>query len=52
MTRSIIQKLSEKLATLISLQPLVISFALNAVLDAALAAVVLQSQLTTGWLAR
>jgi hypothetical protein len=52
MTRSIIQKLSEKLATLISLQPLVISFALNAVLDAALAAVVLRSQLTTGWLAR
>ena len=43
---------SEKLATLISLQPLVISFALNAVLDAALAAVVLRSKLTTGRLAR
>jgi hypothetical protein len=38
---------SEKLATLISLPPLVISFALNAVLDAALAAVVLRSQLRT-----
>jgi hypothetical protein len=38
---------SEKLATLIALQPLVISFALNAVLDAALAGVVLRSQLTT-----
>ena len=38
---------SEKLATLISLQPLVLSFALNAVLDAALAGVVLRSQLRT-----
>ncbi len=38
---------SEKLATLVSLQPLVISFALNAVLDAALAGVVLRSQLRT-----
>ncbi|MDO8478424.1 MAG: hypothetical protein Q7W02_19950 [Candidatus Rokubacteria bacterium] len=38
---------SEKLATLISLRPLVLSFALNAVLDAALAGTVLRSQLTT-----
>jgi hypothetical protein len=38
---------SEKMATLISLPPLVISFALNAVLDAALAAVVLRSHLRT-----
>ena len=36
---------SEKLATLISLRPLVLSFALNAVLDAALVAVVLRSHL-------
>jgi hypothetical protein len=36
---------SEKLATLISLPPLVLSFALNAVLDAALAGIVLRSQL-------
>lgn len=35
---------SEKLATLISLRPLVLSFALNAVLDAALAGLVLRSQ--------
>lgn len=39
---------SEKLATLISLQPLVISFALNAVLDSALAGLVLRSQLRAG----
>jgi hypothetical protein len=38
---------SEKLATLISLRPLVLSFALNAVFDAALAGLVLRSQLTT-----
>ena len=37
---------SEKLATLISLRPLVLSFALNAVLDAALAGIVLRSHLT------
>jgi len=36
---------SEKLATLISLRPLVISFALNAVLDAAVAGTVLRSLL-------
>ena len=36
---------SEKLATLISLRPLVLSFALNAVLDAALAGLILRSQL-------
>ena len=36
---------SEKLATLIPLWPLVLSFALNAVLDAALAAIILRSQL-------
>jgi hypothetical protein len=36
---------SEKLATLISLRPLVLSFALNAVLDAALVGIVLRSQL-------
>jgi hypothetical protein len=36
---------SEKLATLIPLWPLVLSFALNAVLDAALAGIVLRSQL-------
>jgi hypothetical protein len=39
---------SQKLSTLISLQPLVISFALNAVLDSALAGLVLRSQLRTG----
>jgi hypothetical protein len=39
---------SEKLATLISLRPLVLCFALNAVLDAALAGIVLRSQLRTG----
>ncbi|MBI1727762.1 MAG: hypothetical protein HYR50_10885 [Candidatus Rokubacteria bacterium] len=38
---------SEKLSTLISLQPLALSFALNAVLDAAVTAAVLRSQLTT-----
>jgi hypothetical protein len=38
---------SEKLSTLISLRPLVVSFALNAVLDAALAGLVLRSQLRT-----
>ena len=38
---------SEKLATLISLWPLVLSFALNALLDAALAGIVLRSQLRT-----
>jgi len=36
---------SEKLATLISLRPLVLSFALNAVLDTALAGLALRSQL-------
>jgi hypothetical protein len=36
---------SEKLATLISLRPLVLSFALNAVLDAALVGIVLRSHL-------
>jgi len=36
---------SEKLSTLISLQPLALSFALNAVLDAALAGITLRSQL-------
>ena len=36
---------SEKLATLISLRPLLLAFALNAILDAALAGVVLRSQL-------
>lgn len=36
---------SEKLATLISLRPLVLSFALNALLDAALAGIVLRSRL-------
>jgi len=36
---------SEKLATLISLRPLVLAFALNAVLDVALAGTVLRSQL-------
>jgi len=36
---------SEKLATLISLRPLVLAFALNAVLDAALAGTVLRSHL-------
>ncbi len=36
---------SEKLATLIPLQPLVLSFALNAVLDAALVGTMLRSQL-------
>lgn len=38
---------SEKLATLISLRPLVLAFALNAALDAALAGVTLRSQLKT-----
>jgi hypothetical protein len=38
---------SEKLATLISLRPLVLSFALNAALDAALAGIVLRSRLRT-----
>lgn len=38
---------SEKLATLISLRPLVLAFALNAVLDAALAGTVLRSRLRT-----
>jgi len=38
---------SEKLATLISLRPLVLAFALNAVLDAALAGIVLRSELRT-----
>ena len=38
---------SEKLATLISLRPLVLSFALNALLDAVLAGIVLRSQLNT-----
>ena len=38
---------SEKLATLISLRPLVLSFALNAVLDAAVVGIVLRSQLRT-----
>jgi hypothetical protein len=38
---------SEKLATLISLWPLVLSFALNAVLDAALVGIVLRSELRT-----
>jgi hypothetical protein len=38
---------SEKLATLISLRPLVLSFALNAVLDAAVVGTVLRSQLRT-----
>jgi hypothetical protein len=38
---------SEKLATLISLRPLVLAFALNAVLDAAVAGIVLRSQLNT-----
>ncbi len=38
---------SEKLATLISLRPLVLSFALNAALDTALAGLVLRSQLRT-----
>jgi hypothetical protein len=38
---------SEKLATLISLQHLVLAFALNAVLDAVLAGIVLRSQLKT-----
>jgi hypothetical protein len=38
---------SEKLATLISLRPLVLSFALNAALDAALVGTVLRSQLRT-----
>ena len=38
---------SEKLATLISLRPLVLAFALNAVLDAAVAAITLRSQLRT-----
>ena len=38
---------SEKLATLISLRPLVLSFALNAVLDAALAGIILRSRLRT-----
>ena len=38
---------SEKLATLISLRPLVLSFALNALLDAALASIVLRSHLRT-----
>ena len=38
---------SEKLATLISLRPLVFSFALNAALDAALVGIVLRSQLRT-----
>ena len=36
---------SEKLATLMPLWPLVLSFALNAILDAALAGIVLRSQL-------
>ena len=38
---------SEKLATLISLRPLVLAVALNAVLDAAVAGIVLRSQLKT-----
>ena len=38
---------SEKLATLISLRPLVLSFALNALLDAALAGIILRSRLRT-----
>jgi len=38
---------SEKLATLISLRPLVLSFALNALLDTALVGVTLRSQLRT-----
>jgi hypothetical protein len=38
---------SEKLATLISLRPLLLAFALNAILDAALAGVVLRSHLRT-----
>ena len=38
---------SEKLATLISLRPLVLSFALNALLDAVLAGIVLRSELRT-----
>ena len=38
---------SEKLATLIPLRPLVLSFALNAVLDAALVGTVLRSHLRT-----
>ena len=37
----------EKLATLISLQPLLLAFALNAVLDAAVAAAVLRSRLNS-----
>lgn len=36
---------SEKLATIISLRPLVLSFALNAVLDASLAGITLRAQL-------
>ena len=38
---------SEKLATLISLRPLVLSFALNALLDAALVGIILRSRLRT-----
>jgi hypothetical protein len=38
---------SEKLATLISLRPLVLSFALNAVLDAAVVGIMLRSRLRT-----
>ncbi len=38
---------SEKLATLISLRPLLLAFALNAILDAALAGIVLRSRLRT-----
>jgi len=38
---------SEKLATLISLRPLFLAFALNAILDAALAGIVLRSHLRT-----
>ena len=38
---------SEKLATLISLRPLVLSFALNALLDVALVGIILRSRLRT-----